>query len=78
MASSDDEDFLDSDDRSVTDIDSDMSEGEYCVVLDDVSAADLHADMSEEEDCCDLDDRDMLENWTWTSTSPYRPLTNGS
>ena len=47
---------------SVKDIDSDMSEGEYCVVLDDGSVADLSGDMSVEEDCCDSDDKNMLEN----------------
>ena len=62
MVSSDDEDFFDSEDRSVTNIDSDTSEGEYCVVLDNGSVADLDGDMSDEEDCCDSDDRDMLEN----------------
>ena len=41
VVSSDDEDFFDSDDGSFTDLDSDMSEGEYCVVLDDGTVADL-------------------------------------
>ena len=63
VVSSDDEDLFDSDDGSVTDLDRDMSEGEYCVVLDDGSVADLGGDMADEEDCCDSDDRDMLEDF---------------
>ena len=59
---SDDGDFFYPDEGSVTDLDSDMSEGEYWIVLDDGSVADLDGDMSVEEDCCDSNDRNMLEN----------------
>ena len=62
MVLSDDGDFFYSDDGSVTDLDSDMSEGEYWIVLDDGSMADLDGDMSVEEDYCDSNDRNMLEN----------------
>ena len=48
MVSSDDWDLFDSDDGSITDLDRDMSEGEYCVVLDDGSVA-------EDEDFVDSD-----------------------
>ena len=59
---SDDGDFFYSYDGSITDIDSDMSEGEYWIVLDDGSVADLDGDMSVEEDYCDSNYRNMLEN----------------
>ena len=73
---SDDGDFLDLDDGSVTDIDSNMSEGEYWIVLDDGSVADL------EEDYCDLNDRNLLENvdfaasdvWSVTDFDSYRTV----
>ena len=61
VVSSDDENYFDSDDGSVTDLDSSMSEGQYCVVLDDGSMADLDGDMSDEVDFGDSDDRDVLE-----------------
>ena len=51
-----------SEDGSVTDLDSDMSEGEHWIVLDDGSVADLDGDMLVEEDYCDLNERNMLEN----------------
>ena len=69
VVSSDDEDFVDSDDGFVTDLDRDMSDEEDCcdsddrdmseeedfVDSDDGSVADLDRDMSDEEDCCDSD-----------------------
>ena len=55
MVSSDDEDFVDSDDGSVTDLDRDMSEEEDFVDSDAVSIAELDKDFSDEEDCCDSD-----------------------
>ena len=45
VVSSDYENYLDSDNGSVTDFDGSMSEGAYCVVSDDGSAADLYVDM---------------------------------
>ena len=39
--SSEDENYFDSDNGSITDIDGSMSEGEYCVVSDEGSMADL-------------------------------------
>ena len=45
VVSSDDENYFDSDDGSVTDFDGSMSEGVYCVVSDDGSVADLYGDM---------------------------------
>ena len=74
VVSSDDENYFDSDDGSVTDFDSSMSEGEYCVVLDDGSVADMDGD------CGDSDDMDMLENedygdsdvWSVTDISSCR------
>ena len=68
---SDDGDFLDSDDGSVTDIDSDMSEGENWIVLDDGSVADLDGDMSVEEDYCDsnlLENVDFADSDVWSVT----------
>ena len=47
VVSSDDENYFDSDDGSVTDFDGSMSEGVYCVVSGDGSVADLYADMLE-------------------------------
>ena len=61
VVSSDDEDLVDSDDGSVTDLDRDMSEEEDCVDSDDGSVAGLDRDMSDKEDCCDSDDKDMSE-----------------
>ena len=45
VVSSDDENYLVSDNGSVTDFDGSMSECAYCVVSDDGSAADLDVDM---------------------------------
>ena len=45
VVSSDDENYLDSDNGSITDFDGSMSEGAYCVVSDDGSAADLDMDI---------------------------------
>ena len=45
VVSSDDENYLDSDNGSDTDLDSSGPEGAYCVVSDDGSAADLNVDM---------------------------------
>ena len=56
VVSSDDENYLDSDNGSVADFDSSMSEGAYCVVSDDGSAADLDMDML---DIVDYDDSDV-------------------
>ena len=53
--SSDDEDFVDSDDGSIPDLDREMSEVEDFVDSDDGSVADLARDMSDDEDCCDSD-----------------------
>ena len=55
VVSSDDENYFDSDDGSITDFDGSMSEGEYCVVSDDGSVADLDGDMLENEDYGDSD-----------------------
>ena len=63
VVSSDDENYLDSDNGSVTDFDSSMSEGAYCVVSDDGSAADLDVDML---DIVDYDDSDV---WSVTDFS---------
>ena len=67
VVSSDDEDFVDSDDGSVTDLDRDMSEEEDFVDSDDGSIADLDKDMSGEEDCCDSDVGSVADHqWdTW-------------
>ena len=56
VVSSDDENYLDSDNGSVTDFDGSMSEGAYCVVSDDGSAADLDVDML---DIVDYNDSDI-------------------
>ena len=80
VLSLDDENYFDSDDGSITDFDSSMSEGEYYVVLDDGSMTDLDGDMSQEVDCGDSDDRDMLEYedygdsdvWSMTDLDSYR------
>ena len=45
VVSSDDENYLDSDNGSVTDLDGSTLEGAYCVVSDDGSAEDLNMDM---------------------------------
>ena len=55
VVSSDDENYFDSDDGSVTDFDGSMSEGEYCVVSEDGSVANLDGDMLENEDYGDSD-----------------------
>ena len=54
--SSDDENYWDSDNGSVTDFDCSISEGAYCVGSDDVSAADLDVDIL---DIVDYDDSDI-------------------
>ena len=56
VVSSDYENYLDSDNGSVTDFDGSMSEGAYCVVSDDGSAADLDVDML---DIVDYNDSDI-------------------
>ena len=56
VVSLDDENYLDSDNGSVTDFDGSMSEGAYCVVSDDGSAADLDVDML---DIVDYNDSDI-------------------
>ena len=61
--SSDDENYLDSDNGSITDFDGSMPEGAYCVVSDDGSAADLDMDML---DIVDYDDSDV---WSVTDFS---------
>ena len=48
VVSSDDENYEDSDNGSVTDCDGSISEGAYCVGSDDGSAADLYVDILEE------------------------------
>ena len=63
VVSSDDENYLDSDNGSVTDFDGSMSEGAYCVVSDDGSAADLDVDM------LDIVDYDDLDVWSVTDFS---------
>ena len=69
MVSSDDEDFVISDNGSIADLDRDISDEVDCcdsddrdmseeddfVTSDDGSIADLDRDMSDEEDCCDSD-----------------------
>ena len=60
VVSSDDENYLDSDNGSITDFDSSMSEGAYCVVSDDGSTADLDVEML---DIVDYDDSDV-----WSAT----------
>ena len=55
VVSSDDENYFNSDDGSITDFDGSMSEGEYCVVSDDGSVVDLDGDMLENEDNGDSD-----------------------
>ena len=47
MVSSDDEDWFDSDDGSVTDLDRDMSEEEYYLDSDHRSVADLDGNISD-------------------------------
>ena len=63
VVSSDNENYLDSDNGSVTDFDGSMSEGAYCVVSDDGSAADLDMDRL---DIVDYDDSDV---WSVTDFS---------
>ena len=63
MVSSEDENYFDSDNGSVTDIDRSMSEGAYCVVSDDGSVADLDVDRL---DNVDYDDSDV---WSVTDFS---------
>ena len=50
LVSSADENYFDSDNGSVTDIDGSMSEGEYCVVSDEGSLADLDVDNVDYDD----------------------------
>ena len=45
MVSSDNDNYFDSDNGSVTDFDGSMSEGAYCVVSEDGSVADLDVDV---------------------------------
>ena len=45
MVSSDDENYFDSDNGSVTDFDGSLSDGAYCVGTDAGSVADLDGDM---------------------------------
>ena len=63
LVSSEDENYFDSDNGSVTDIDGSMSEGEYCVVSDEGSMADLDVDRL---DNVDYDDSDV---WSVTDFS---------
>ena len=63
LVSSEDENYFDSDNGSVTDIDCSMSEGEYCVVSDEGSVADLDVDRL---DNVDYDDSDV---WSVTDFS---------
>ena len=60
LVSSEDENYFDSDNGSVTDIDGSMSEGEYCVVSDEGSVGDLDVDN------VDYDDSDV---WSLTDFS---------
>ena len=55
LVSSEDENYFDSDNGFVTDIDGSMSEGEYCVVLDEGSVADHDIDRLDNVDYDDLD-----------------------
>ena len=70
VVSSDEEDFVDSDDGSVTDLDRDMSDKEDFVDSDVGSVTDLDKDMSDEEDCCDSDVAD-LEWGTWADVCSF-------
>ena len=63
VVSSDDENYLDSDNGSITDFDGSMSECAYCVVSDDGSAADLDMNM------LDIVDNDDLDIWSVTDFS---------
>ena len=63
LVSSEDENYFDSDNSSITDIDGSMSEGEYCVVSDEGSMADLDVDRL---DNVDYDDSDV---WSVTDFS---------
>ena len=60
VVSSEDENYFDSDNGSVTDIDGSMSEGAYCVVSDDGSVADLDVDR--------LDNVDYDNSDVWSIT----------
>ena len=55
VVSSNEEDFVNSDDGSITDFNWDMSEEEELMDSDDGSVADLDRDMLDEEVCCDSD-----------------------
>ena len=55
VVSSHEEDFVNSDDGSITDFNWDMSEEEELIDSDDGSVADLDRDMLDEEVCCDSD-----------------------
>ena len=63
VVSSDDENYLDSDNGSVTDLDGSRSEGAYCVVSDDGSVADLDVDM------LDIENYDHSDVWSVTDFS---------
>ena len=63
LVSEEDENYFDSDNGSVTDIDGSMSEGAYCVVSDDGSVAGLDVDRL---DNVDYDDSDV---WSVTDFS---------
>ena len=63
VVSSDDENYSDSDNGSITDLDGSRSEGAYCVVSDDRSAADLDVDM------LDIEDYDNSDVWSVTDIS---------
>ena len=63
LVSTEDENYFDSDNGSVTDIDGSMSEGAYCVVSDDGSVSDLDMDRL---DNVDYDDSDV---WSVTDFS---------
>ena len=65
VVSPDDENYLDSDNGSGTDLDGSRSEGAYCVVSDDGSVADLDVDM------LDIEDFDNSDVWSVTDFSSY-------
>ena len=84
VVSSDDEDFVISDNGSIVNLDRDISDEDDCcdsddrdmseeedfVTSDDGSIADLDRDMSDEEDCCDSDVGSVADlEWdTWTDS----------
>ena len=70
VVSSDKEDFVDSDDGSVTDIDRDMSDKEDFVDSDVGSVTDLDREMSDEGDCCVSEVADL--QWdTWADACSF-------